>query len=388
MTLRICFLSAAHTATDKRVHYKEAIALVRAGFDVTHVVRETGEPKLLDGVKLVTFPGNKTIADRLRQLWRLYRAGLSVRPDVYHCNEVDSWFVGLFLKMRTGAKVVFDVHELYSSNLAETRFPKALRPLVVAMLKGLFAMATPFTDRFVLAKRSAAVDYPSSAHKKEIVVGNYVDLDADVDPAQRESVAPRDQSDFVLLHLGAINRQRGWPQLLDALAATRNQDIRLRVIGAFGDNSQAAFMDRVRALGLEKRVEFQPWIPYSEVIAATRACHVGLIVFQPVMLNFTHALPHKLFDYMLAELPVVIPDFTAEVSEIVADANCGLAVDVTNVPALAAAFDRLAGAPELCRQYGENGRKAVLDRYNWDKEAAKLVAMYRELALSPKFAQV
>lgn len=388
MTLRICFLSAAHTATDKRVHYKEAIALVRAGFDVTHVVRETGEPKLLDGVKLVTFPGKKTIADRLKQLWRLYRTGLSVGPDVYHCNEVDSWFVGLFLKARTGARVVFDVHELYSSNLAETRFPKALRPVVVGGLKALFALATPFTDRFVLAKRSAAVDYPSGARKKEIVVGNYVDLDADVDPALRESAAPRAQDDFVLLHLGAINRQRGWPQLLDALAATKNKSIRLRVIGAFGDNSQAAFMERVRTLGLEARVEFQSWIPYSEVIAATRACHVGLIVFQPVMLNFTHALPHKLFDYMLAELPVIIPDFTVEVSEIVADANCGLAIDVTNVSAMADAFDRLAGSPELCRQYGQKGRAAVLDRYNWDREAEKLVAMYRELALSAKVGRV
>src|SRR5690349_14432329 len=108
--MRICFLSSLHTATDKRVHYKEAIALIHAGFDVYHVTRDSGEADLVDGVKIIRFAGGRSIKDRLLQLWRLYQAGRSVNADVYHCNEVDSWFVGILLKVLTGAKLVYDVH--------------------------------------------------------------------------------------------------------------------------------------------------------------------------------------------------------------------------------------------------------------------------------------
>ena len=35
--------------------------------------------------------------------------------------------------------------------------------------------------------------------------------------------------------------------------------------------------------------------------------------------------------------------------------------------------------PEEACIMGENGRQAVLQRYNWDKEGEKLLAFYRQL---------
>src|SRR6185312_3217645 len=177
--MRVCFVSAAHSATDKRVHYKEAVALLRAGFDVLHVVHDGDEAGVLDGVTLVKYAGGKSIAARLKQLPRLYRAARSTHADVYHCNEVDSWCVGLALKMRTGARVVFDAHEIYSGNFAQRNFSPALQPLAAAALNGIMAVATYFTDRLVLAKASAGMDYPRSSKPKQILARNYVDLNAE-----------------------------------------------------------------------------------------------------------------------------------------------------------------------------------------------------------------
>ena len=95
--------------------------------------------------------------------------------------------------------------------------------------------------------------------------------------------------------------------------------------------------------------------------------------------SFIHALPHKLFDYMLAELPVIVPDFSVEVAKIVRDADCGIVVDTTSPLAVAAVLDRLANDPDERRRLGRNGRSAVLERYNWEGQAKLLVEMYDTL---------
>src|SRR5690606_3346557 len=85
-------------------------------------------------------------------------------------------------------------------------------------------------------------------------------------------------------------------------------------------------------------------------------------------------------DYMLSELPVIVPDFAVEVAQIVSEADCGLVVDTTDPAAIASALDRLARDPEERERLGRNGRAAVLKRYNWAPEGDRLVEMYDELA--------
>jgi glycosyltransferase involved in cell wall biosynthesis len=86
-----------------------------------------------------------------------------------------------------------------------------------------------------------------------------------------------------------------------------------------------------------------------------------------------------MFDYMMAGLPVVVPSFAEEVSRIVREYDCGLTVDSSDPAELAHVLDRLASDPSLRRRLGENGRRAVLDKYNWEVEGGRLTRMYDEL---------
>lgn len=372
--MKICFLSSMHPANDKRVHYKEAVSLVRAGFDVVHVCPDKEGDRVLDGVRVVTFGGSRSIAGRLGQLAKLYRLARAENADVYHCNEVDSWMAGVALKIAAGKTVVFDSHEIPSHDFAETRVPKPLRPLAVVFLRVLFRFMLLFTDRLVLAKKSADLDFRGTRVPK-VLVQNFSDPAAGAGVA----AAPSNDDGITVVHLGAINKMRGWPQMLDALALAKDQRIKLRVIGQFGDNTGDEFLAYAGQKGLKDRVIFEPWIPYDAVQRALSECHVGIILFQPVMLSFTHALPHKMFDYMLAKLPVIVPDFAVEVAEIVKESKAGILVDPTDAQKVAEALDLLAASPDLRRQYGDAGRKAVLETYNWQQEGKKLVEMYEGL---------
>ena len=72
---------------------------------------------------------------------------------------------------------------------------------------------------------------------------------------------------------------------------------------------------------------------------------------------------------MLAGLPVIVPDFGAVVAGIVRDADCGLLVDPSDSRAVANALGTLARSPDERRRMGDNGRRSVLEKYNWEAEA-------------------
>ena len=46
---------------------------------------------------------------------------------------------------------------------------------------------------------------------------------------------------------------------------------------------------------------------------------------------------------------------------------------------IAQAIKYLLEHPELRHKMGENGRRAVREKYNWENEAQKLLAVYKEL---------
>ena len=82
---------------------------------------------------------------------------------------------------------------------------------------------------------------------------------------------------------------------------------------------------------------------------------------------------------MLAGLPVIAPDFAEETAAVVREAGCGLLVDTSDAGAIAAAVAALAD-PARREEMGAAGRAAALGRFGWAGEAARLVALYRELA--------
>lgn len=374
----VCFLSSAHPPFDKRVFDKEAVTLASAGYRVTHLCPSQEGARRVRGVDVATYTPPRGLLGRATQLLRLYRRASAIDADIYHCNEVDSWMVGVALRLLRGKRCVFDVHEHYPTAFADGHLPAPLRPLAAHALRLLFRLMLPFTERIVFAKRSVAPDYPTRPGQA-LLVQNFTPRAALPVQHEAEVEYPRPAGKVRLIHLGLISRVRGWPQLLDALHLLGPEAIELDVVGEFNDGSKPDFDSRAAALGLAERITYADWMPFEEAFRRILASDIGLVLFQPGIQNHVFALPHKMFDYMLAGLPVIVPDFAVEVAPIVREADCGFAVDSSDPRAIAAAIARLAGDAGLRQRMGENGRRAVLERYNWESEGAKLVAMYREL---------
>jgi glycosyltransferase involved in cell wall biosynthesis len=383
--MSICFLSSLHPPLDKRVFDKEAISLKKAGFDVTHIAPSKEANFFEKNIKILTYPPPENIFSRIFQIPKIYNIAVKNNSYIYHCNEIDSWFVGILLRIFHGKKVVFDVHEHYPSVFAESRFPRWMHLGISAIVRLLLRTFSLFTDRIVFAKRSVALDF-RGFEAKQVLVQNFTSLSY-MKNAEEDSIQGivQDSSSMIkAIHLGLISHIRGWPQLLEALARVKTQELDVHIVGTFNDGSRQAFETRLLSLGLETRVTIEEWMPFAQAYQRLLASHIGLVLFQPGIQNHVYALPHKIFDYMLAGLPVIAPSFAEEVAPIIEEADCGVLVDPSDPEQIAEALDYLATHPQERKRLGENGRRAVLDRYNWEAEAEKLIAMYVELYDSVK----
>jgi glycosyltransferase involved in cell wall biosynthesis len=96
----------------------------------------------------------------------------------------------------------------------------------------------------------------------------------------------------------------------------------------------------------------------------------------------------KIFTYMQAGIPIVSTRFT-EVAKVVEEEHCGILVDPSSPQEIAAAVETLLTEPTLARQMGEQGKRAILSKYNWELEERKVVGLYdRVRQVSPGSARV
>lgn len=361
----ILLLSAAHPADDMRVVRKQGASLAAAGAEVRHLCPG---PALspVDGVIIEAVSGR-----RRRHRWRaLYRCAVELRPATIQASEPDAWVIALLAARRCGARVVLDVHEHYPSRL-DSRLPGWLRPLAQAALRGAMAWLGRRADAVVLAKDGLAADFPGA---RCVAVRNHALVPPGLVP-RRHGPGP-----LTLVHLGAIGRTRGWPQLLAALALLPPAT-RLLLLGRFTDGSEAAFHTEAARLGLASCIEMAGWLPAPAALTRAAAeADINLILFQPGEENHRLALPHKLFDGMAAGLPVVAPAFANQVAGIVQASGCGVVCDVTDPAAIAAAILSLA-VPERRAALGKAGRAAAEGEWGWPAEAERLVKLHSSLGV-------
>ena len=87
---------------------------------------------------------------------------------------------------------------------------------------------------------------------------------------------------------------------------------------------------------------------------------------------------NKFYEYMAAGLAIVASDLP-KWKDIIESGPFGVTVNPKNPRTIASAIDYLLDNPELTEQMGRNGRKAVLETYNWETESNKLLQAYKSI---------
>jgi glycosyltransferase involved in cell wall biosynthesis len=176
------------------------------------------------------------------------------------------------------------------------------------------------------------------------------------------------QKERAVAYVGGINKIRGIFEIVESLNQT---DAKLLLAGKFSDVVQR---DAVLAMPDWSRVEELGQLDRKQVAQMLARAMAGLVLFHPAPYHI-EAQPNKMFEYMSAGLPVIASNFPLW-RTIIEGNDCGLCVDPLNPTAIAKAIQWLIEHPEDAKRMGENGRKAVEKKYNWETETASLLNLY------------
>lgn len=366
--LRAAHLTSVHPRTDARIFLKMCRCLASAGHDITLVVADGLGDEKKDGVRIVDAGKPRGRLDRmLGATRRVLKHALALDADIYHLHDPELLPAGLALKRR-GKCVIFDAHEDLPRQVLSKAYlhPAARRSVSVAV--GAF-------ERFACSRLDAVVAATPAIRAKfsgmgisAVDIKNFPmlgELDADV---AWESKAKE------VCYVGGIFASRGIREIVAAIGLTRS-GTRLRLAGNFIERDVRV---EVEAMPGWARVEDLGYLSRLGIKAVLARSMVGLVTLHPTP-AYIESLPVKMFEYMSAGLPVIASNFPLW-RDVIEGNDCGLCVDPLAPQEIANAIDHLVENPEMARRMGENGRRAVHERYNWNIEKEKLLALYANLS--------
>lgn len=363
---RICHLTSVHQWNDIRIFRKECISLASHGFE-TYLIATDCEDKKVNGVNIVS-AGPKPLS-RLKRMTQLvkavYKKAVEIDADVYHFHDPELLFVGWLLKKK-GKKVIYDTHEDVPRQIMS-------KPWIWKPLQRFISFTFETVENFIAARITAVMAATTSIgdrflglNKNTIVIHNYPLLQ------ELQSTTAWENKRQEICYAGGISEIRGIKQLIEALAHA--PAIKLHLVGSF---SSDAFRNEMTQLPGWRQVIEHGFVERTRVAEIFGVSKVGMVALLKTPNHF-NSQPIKMFEYMSAGIPVIASHFPLW-REIIEGNTCGLCVDPTNPKAIADAIIHILSHDEEAKRMGENGRKAVEEKYNWETEEKKLVEFYYRL---------
>lgn len=300
---------------------------------------------------------------------RMIALGIAEAADVYHSHDLNTLWIGHRCKRAVGAKLVYDSHELQTERSRmgywwkrwavwnERKWLPSADALIVASppwidhIRGLYGHVPPVAV--------AVINVPERTE----VVARDLRPELGLDPGTP-----------LLLYQGSIQENRGIEPAIDAIELLDGVVLVIVGYGYYRD----VLEDLVAGRGLSERVKFFGPIPNDELLHWTASADVGLCNIVNASLSYYTTLPNKLFEYMMAEVPVLGSD-SPGIGNVVEETGAGEIVDPVDPRSLAAATEKILADPEPYR----NACRVASERYNWSVESRALLGVYQQIGVAP-----
>ncbi len=364
----VCHLSSVHKRSDVRVFYKECLSLVKRGYKIHLVLADGQGNNLIDGVAVhdVGFFPNRFMRmffSPLKVLW----AGKKTRAEVFHFHDPELLLVGLFLKLFTKAKVVYDAHESYPDDVLHKDYlSKPIRIIASRAIGILEGFVAKWLDAVV-----TVTDYHAKRflqyNPNTVVVCNYPLLE------EWKSLieAKVEKLPNSLCYVGSITKKRGISQLLTAI---ENLDVTLHLAGAY---EPAEYRDELKTLAAWSKVKEYGYVSREKAVSLISQAQIGVMLFLPEP-NHINSLSTKVFEYMAGATCVVVSDFPVY-RLLITEQSCGVSVNPLKIEDISNAIHALLANPDECSQMGNRGRELISKTYNWEAQESTLIKLYERL---------
>lgn len=372
---KVLVLTTVHGRKDTRIFFKEILSLKKVCPDITFVVPDENPSLFIeDGIKIIPLPKAGTIKERLidnqKRAWRIIK---EVNPDIVHFHDPELIFLGFLIKKRMKKKVVFDIHENVSASFKDNLWiPSFIKPIIPFVYRVLEKYLIKDFDALIIAEKS----YRKTYGKKPVEILNY--------PVLPEKLVNKKNfaEPFNMVYVGGIWERRGAFKMLELLRRLLEAgiDVNLLLAGPFVPASlENKIMKYIDWNNLKERVKIYGKVPLDQVYNILEQSHLGLSLMKDIG-NYKESLSTKIFEYMALSIPYIVSDFPIY-QEYTQKENTGITVDYENDDEIFEETRKLLSSPELMKNMGQSGLRAVKEKWNWHIEELKLLNLYKKLIL-------
>lgn len=298
---------------------------------------------------------------------------ISNKPDYIVCSTTAPFAIisSIYLARKHKAKLAFEVRDIWPLTLVEVGGYKKTHPFIALM--GIF-------EKFALKKADILVSNLQnySSHIKNLGIdrkAHWVSNGVDLTEMQGQNSLSEElknkipKNKFVVGYTGKFGVSNALNYLVEAAELLKNND---NIVFVFVGDGQEKESLKKQATDL-KNVLFIDFIQKEQVqsmLSLFDVCYIGLNKEK----IFTYGVsPHKLYDYMYSEKPILYAIDSGE-SNIVEQANCGVVVPPENPKEISKAIDLLYNMQQSDRnKLGANGKEYVINNFSYSKLAEKYI---------------
>lgn len=366
--MKITHLTSAHHRYDIRIFIKMCSSLAKnENYQVSLVIADGKGYETKNSVEIFDV-GAKTggrLSRMTKTAKKIFEKAIELDSDVYHLHDPELIPIGLKLN-KLGKKVIFDSHEDVSKDILSKEWIPLIFRRIVSSIYSFYEKYACKKFDYIIAATPYIRDKFLKINKNSCDINNFPIL------GELSNETPWSEKKNEVCYVGGIAQIRGIKEVVKAIEFTKNS--RLNLVGSFSEKTVEEEVksydgwQKVNELGFLGRVEI------ANIMSQSKA---GLVTLHPVI-NYLDALPVKMFEYMSAGLPIISSNFSLW-KEIVEDNSCGICVNPLEPKEIAQAIEYIINNPKEAEIMGQNGKKAVFEKYNWAKEEQKLFKIYAGL---------
>lgn len=373
--IKIIHTTISPCDNERRI-FNQAITAYHQGYSVEILALKTPELPEISKVNQITI---KRIAIRFWRKGPLKFLSFNIKLffrllkcDFHILHVHDLWVIpgSALANFFKKGLLVYDAHEYF-------------RGLEVFQQKKISGFIWTITERLFIKRISALIvingwhqrlflkDYPSI--KKSTVIMNFPNL---TDSGNQETIPGFEQRYNIAIFQGILKKGRGLHSILSAMERVKSG--KLQIIG-FGE-LESELRHRINTDRLQNRIHLRGKVAWSEILQETQKARAGLVLFEPLSVNYTYASPNKFFEYVMAGTPLIasrIPTF----EEFNREFEVALLVDPSRPEEIASAIEFMLTRQDAWETYHQNCLKARL-KWNWETQGEALIQLYQELAES------
>jgi len=290
-------------------------------------------------------------------------------PDIFFAHDLAMLPVARLASQRSGAKLIYDSHELYSEQEFSAREKQRWTEIEAKHIRACDAVITvnpsiakELERRYGL--HGVNVIYNAERSRRSLERKGLFHRAFELSPDQK-----------VILFQGGLLAGRNLEVLVEAMGHVRNPILNLVILG---DGQLSAPLKRlVEKLGLSDRVHLHPAVPQEQLLAFTASADAGVIPYQPNCLNNYYCTPNKLFEFIAAGVPIVASDLP-ELRRMIQTHRIGLVGDMSTAEKTAQLIDDFFGDSERLQGWR---RQTLMARQTvcWEEEEKKLISLCKAI---------